>query len=226
VLVAIGLLIAVAILKPWPADTPAGSSAPPSGAPRAAADAGSPTPVAPADRDRGLVAPFCFEPTGWRLFANERFAGRLVRSWKSIMPVTVADGPDDTRIPFLLEASRSVLTLGYCAPIDGPEGPPGPTTTTIYREVGDRLAGTGGVQWETVSAPRIAPQERSSRFGGVWGPPRSAPAGGPAGVSPNPLDRGWPSGTYVFAIEGAGGGGDAFQRWFGVVVENLPAPLP
>ena len=213
------MLVGLAIIKPWPTVIPGIGGAPSASASR---QAGPDTPKATAtpDIERALVSSFCLDPSGWRLFSSERWAGRRIRGWKVIEPASAADGPGDVRIPLVPEASRAVLTLGYCAPISGPDRPPGPTTTTIYRQVTDP-AGSGGFGWETVVAPRIAPADTPSSLGGAWGPPgttgRSAdPSSGPA--------NGWPSGTYVFGIQGAGGAGRTFERWFGVVVDVLPPP--
>lgn len=215
------LLVGVAILKPWSSVAP---SAVPGERPGSASrsTAGPPaTPTLRPDLDRALVSSFCLEPTGWRLFATETFAEYQVRSWKSMVPAAEADGPGDARIPLIPEASRKVLTLGYCSPIQGPERPPEPTTTTMFRRIDDPAA-AGGVRWEPITAPRVLPVDGVSRLGGVWGPPGNTNRfiDPPAGAA-----TGWPSGTYVFRIASHGRAGDpGFERWFGVVVEILPPP--
>jgi hypothetical protein len=214
------LLVGLAILKPWstvePGARPAGER-PGSGS---RATAGPPAPTARPDLDLALVASFCLEPTGWRLFATEHFAEYQVRSWKTMVPAPAAVGPGDERIPLIPEASRAVLTLGYCAPTRGSERPPEPTTTTIFHRVVDADA-AGGVRWEPLTAPRVLPVDGVSRLGGVWGPPGNTNRF----IDPPPGATGWPSGTYVFRIASRGrAGGPAFERWFGVVVEILPPP--
>jgi hypothetical protein len=221
VVVALGLLIGLAILKPWSAVAPGNLAGDRSSlgdrlTVGASPGTGSPAPTASPDAERALVSAFCLEPSGWRLFANERWAGRQIRGWKSIEPAVAADGPGDPRIPLVPQASRAVLTLGYCAPIDGPDRPPGPTVTTIYRQVTDPSVRPGAIGWETVVAPRLAPAGEVSPLGGVWGPPVPGEAPG--------LAVGWQSGIYVFGIVGHGAGDETFERWFGVVVDVLPAP--
>jgi hypothetical protein len=226
VVVALGLLIGLAILKPWAAVVPAGDGGDPSGFGRRAAGTPSGTasaaPTASPDRERALVSSFCLEPSGWRLFASERWAGRAIRGWKSIEPATTADGPGDPGIPLVPQASRAVLTLGYCAPVDGPDRPPGPTVTTIYRQVTDPNVRPGAVGWETIAAPRLAPVGPASELGAVWGPPRATGGAGPS-RAPDGL-AGWGSGVYIFRIGNQIAGDATFERWFGVVVEVLPDP--
>jgi hypothetical protein len=219
VLVAIAIVLVVAIVKPWgtadEAGVPIGTSRP------ARTEAPVRTPAPTPDVARQRVAALCLEPNGWRLYATERWSDRGVRSWKSIEPVAFADGPGDPRIPMFLEASQTVLTLGYCAPVTGLERPPSQTTTTIYR-----LAAAGGPggdsEWEIIEPARAEPVAGSSPLGGAWAPPRIAIAGASSSVEP----RGWPSGTYVFRIAGVGSAETASRRWFGVVVEVTPSAIP
>jgi hypothetical protein len=216
VLAAIVVVLLAAIVKPWggtgdlvlPIEVIRPAPA------RAPSVTARPTP----DVARELVSALCLEPTGWRLYATERWSDRLVRSWKSIEPVAAADGPGDPRIPQFPEASRAVLTLGYCAPVTGTERPPGPTTTTIYRHTDAGAASRPDTAWEVIDPARVLPIAGPSQLGGAWAPPdgpdRSATASGPA--------PGWSSGTYVFRIATEGAPEASFVRWFGVVVEVAP----
>lgn len=218
VLVAIAIVLVVAIVKPWGAPDDAGVPIR-TGRPIRTEDPVR-TPAPTPDVARLRVAALCLEPNGWRLYATERWSDRGVRSWKSIVPIASADGPDDPRIPLFLEASRTVLTLGYCAPVTGPERPPARTATTIYRLI--EAGGPGREsEWEIIEPARAEPVAGSSPLGGAWAPPRIA--GG--GASPSVQPRGWASGMYVFRIAGVGPADDAFTRWFGVVVEVTPPAI-
>lgn len=220
VLAAIVVVLVVAIIKPWGVGGVAEPQVEPIGpAPaRAPSVAARPTP----DVARELVSALCLEPAGWRLYATERWSDWLVRSWKSIQPVTNADGPGDPRIPQFPEASRAVLTLGYCAPVTGAERPPGPTTTTIYRRTDPVATPRGDEAWEVIDPARVQPIAGPTHLGGAWAPPdrpdRGAAASGPA--------PGWASGEYVFRIAADGADEAAFTRWFGVIVEVAPVSAP
>lgn len=222
VVAAIAVVLAVAIVKPWGE----GGGGPglliqATGSPPAAAPSRVPGPTP--DAARAIVSALCLEPTGWRLYATERWSDRNVRSWKSIEPVAAADGPGDPRVPFFPETSRTILTLGYCAPVTGPERPPGATTTTIYQRLADDVATPSGTPaWETISPQRVQPAVGSSPLGGAWGPP----AIGKPGVTPAAPAAGWASGSYVFRIATGGQGAAVYVRWFGVVVEVAPPGGP
>ena len=211
VLVALGL----AYVKPWGSgDDPPGpaASGPPGvpgggfGAPRRVSPPSSPTTEDRRRTAEELVATFCLEPSGWRVFSTQEFGGRQVRSWTAAEPIALADGPDDPRIPLIPVISRAVLTLGYCTPVAGPERPPGPTVTTIFQRGVPGLTRTT----EPVDIRRLLPRLASSPFGAVYEAPR---AGGTA--------SGWQTGTWIFEITSEQG----FERWFGAAVEVIP-PLP
>ena len=218
-----GLLLAAALLavaKPWAGLAP---PAPPSGRPSSAVESGPgplPAPTPTSDPDQALVSSFCLEPAGWRLFATERFANRTVRIWKSMdPPVARATGPGDPAIPFVFEASGSVMNLGYCVPIRGPETPRAETQTRIYR--------LDGALWTPVVAPQELPRAGASRLGGAWGPPTGPDASGVGPATLSAAGGGWSSGTYVFRVTGEETLGEApFERWFGVVLEILPPRAP
>jgi hypothetical protein len=204
-------LVAIAIAKPWGAPAPA--------PPNAAAQLPSASTAAPlravSDRettDEELVAPFCLSPSGWRVFATERWSNRGLRSWQAADAATVASGPGDPTIPVTTVSSQWIQTLGYCAPVDGPDRPPADSTVTLYRipsgSVTDTRAG------ELVAAHRLQPVLRPSILGADFAPPAST---GPTTFGPG---SGWPAGTYVFRIDGPAGAG--FVRWLGVRVDVLP----
>lgn len=227
VLAVIGLMLAIA--KPW-APAPAGPRPDPVGGPAGSPDAQaqrtSPPATAAPDPDLALVAPICLQPAGWRLYSTEHWSDRSVRSWQEMTPVASAVGPGDPSIPAFHVDSRAVLTLGYCTPVSGPDRPPGPTTTTIYRRRAGSLQAPGGDQsWDPVTTERVQPRLQPSPLGGAWGPPRGTVAGASASGEDDP---GWPSGTYVFRIETTDDAGarPAFGRWFGVVIDSARTPAP
>lgn len=219
VLAAIAIVLVVAIVKPWGAADDGGIPIRTARPIRTEAPVRTPAPTPDVARQR--VAALCLEPNGWRLYATERWSDRGVRSWKSIEPVAAADGPDDPRIPMFLEASRTVLTLGYCAPVTGPDRPPSPTTTTIYRLATPAGTPADERSWDIIEPARVEPVAGPSTLGGAWAPPRTDVGG----ASPSVQPRGWASGTYVFRIAGGSSGGDPYARWFGVVVEVTPIGL-
>jgi hypothetical protein len=163
--------------------------------------------------DEELVAPFCLSPSAWRVFATERWSNRGLRSWQAAAAATVASGPTDPTIPITTVSSQWIQTLGYCAPVDGPDRPPADSTVTLYRiPAGPPKDGRAG---ELVATRRLQPVLRLSSLGADFAPPASsteATTSGPA--------SGWQAGTYVFRIEGPAG--SAFVRWLGVRVDVLP----
>lgn len=198
VVVAIGLSVA----KPWGGSSTAGgggTSGGTSGASDPAASRSSrPAPPTPTPTPRDPSSAFCLSPSGWRLTAEERFAGRAVREWQTIDPI-VAPGPLDPALPVGLVVSVSVTGLGWCAPPSGDERPIGPVTTIIWRVLDD-----GG-------ALRLTPAERSPSgdLGAEYLPPD---LDGPA------VD--WAPGRYAFDVEGIGYGD---SHWFAAeVVRYVP----
>ena len=120
--------VAITVIKPWGSDTgrPSAADRPAAVTGSAASAATAEIPAGPSptpDPGRALAAEMCLEPSGWRMFATERWSDRLIRSWVLVEPLVGASGPDDPRIPFIDESSMAVLNLGYCAPISGPDRP-------------------------------------------------------------------------------------------------------
>lgn len=196
VVVAVGLSVA----KPWggsPAveDGATGGTTSTPDAPVPSARRATPTPTAsPSDPSSA----FCMSPSGWRLTAEERFAGRPVREWQTIDPIA-ASGPLDRFIPVALVVSTSVTSLGWCAPESGVERPLGPVTTMIWHVLDD-----GG-------AIRVTPAERSPSgdLGADYLPP---------GLEAPAAD--WAPGRYVFDVEGSG---EKDTHWFAAqVVRFVP----
>jgi hypothetical protein len=220
-IVAVALLIglALAVAKPWAGSDQGGpgsssSSSGANGIGRASSPKPAPTPSPDVDLER--VAAFCLEPAGWRLFATEEFGRQRVRSWKTMEPAVAAVGPGDPAIPFIPEASQAVLTLGYCAPVEGPERPPGATVTTIYQRA---ETDAGEDVWVEIEPQPVQSAGAGSRLGGAWRAPGQARPSLGEGA-----EQGWASDAYVFRIATIGAEDEVpFVRWFGVVVEVVPA---
>jgi hypothetical protein len=217
---AVVVAVAITVIKPW-----GGSTGEPSrieqrvvvaGSSGIAAAASNVLPSPTADPGRTLAAEMCLEPSGWRMFATERWSDRLIRSWVLVEPLVGASGPDDPRIPFLDESSMAVLNLGYCAPISGPDAPSTAATTRIMAKWAAAPAPSSSgeaappTHWDVIQPVRVLPTRGASPYGGSWAPP------GPGAAS-------WPSGTFVFEIGEPGAATTASHRWFGVIVD-LRAP--
>jgi hypothetical protein len=207
------VLIVVAIVKPWGSPSPDASpiGAPPRPASPLASPLASPALPSPPSED-ALVAPFCLQPSGWRIFAAERWSDRDVRSWRTAEAVSTASGPTDPRIPITPVPSQWILALGYCAPVAGPDRPPADSSITVFR-----LADEGRERMQVLDLRRLQPRTRPSSLGEVYAPPPIP--GAAAGRA-----SGWQDGTYVFRIGGTIG--EPFVRWLAVRVEILPPPDP
>ena len=212
--------VAITVLKPW-----GGSTGQPGAVVRpavvvtgsaAVGEAPSAEPSPTVDPGRALAAEMCLEPSGWRMFATERWSDRLIRSWVLVEPLVGASGPDDPRIPFIDETSMAVLNLGYCAPISGPDRPSAAATTTILAKWSAASGPTASgeapppTHWDVIQPERALPTRGATPYGGSWAPP------GPGAAS-------WPSGTFVFEIGEPGAATTASHRWFGVIID-LRAP--
>jgi hypothetical protein len=199
------VLVTIAVIKPWPGPIPfALPAAAPAGTPVAIP---STTPGPPSDD--ALVDAFCLQPSGWRIYAAERWSDRDVRSWRSADAIAGATGPSDPRIPVTPLASHWIMSLGYCAPISGVDRPPAEAAVTVFQ-----VPDAGSAAPELLALQRLQPALRASALGAVFAPP-SGPRGGKTGPA-----SGWQDGTYVFRIGGATR--DNFVRWLGVRVEILP----
>lgn len=235
----IALFLGVALVKPWgsPGDAPPARpvtverSAPPSG-------------PAPTADPLAALRVHCQEPIGWRTYSRERWSGGIVRSWRSMAPISDAGGPLDRRIP-VVPLGAAVEAMGYCSPWRAPERPPDDARTTVWQI---ETAPTGG----SASASRIDLVRfvafPASPLGALFTAPPRAPAGGapaggaPAGTSPasavpaggapasGVLASGvpasatpgvgiWPPGRYVLAVRGT-----AFARWWAVQIDPPVTP--
>jgi hypothetical protein len=210
---AVGVVVAalaLAVAKPWGAI----DHAQPTAEARVVAEERSATAPArepPADTDRAVVSEMCLEPNGWRLFAAERWPDRVARRWVHVVPVAGASGPADPRIPFIDEPSLAVLSVGYCAPVSGPERPPPAVSTTIYR-LRYGSAADDPLAWDVIRPPRVLPTIDESSLGGAWASPGSTAAS----------TTGWADTTIVLRIAAARPGAEDYTRWFGAVIDVGP----
>jgi hypothetical protein len=229
-LAAAAVFLVLAILKPWTAipGFEAGGS-PGTGAggrnPEQATGSGATAerPLASPAADTSDLERHCPQPSSWRVFAHERWAGGSVRSWKSLTPAREASGPLDPTIPMVQVTSQQIPLLGYCAPWRGPEQPPATAAVSVWRLIpNDRLDMPGGdtpaQTAELLRLQRVFPRD-ATILGALYAPPTVA--GGP------PIRRGrtiesWPAGLYVFGLLD----GEGFQRWWAVEVVVTPPRTP
>lgn len=202
------VLVGLALLKPWGVPNPGATT---EASPTPAGSAATETNALPSPQsEESLVAGFCLQPAGWRIFTTERFGDRDVRVWRSAEATADAVDAADAEIPRTPVASRSVATLGFCAPVSGPDRPPIEATVTLYRI-------DPGAPPSILAVGRVQPVARPSAMGSVFSPP----------LSKN-LDMdgqsGWVSGVYVFRVGGWTPG--AYVRWLGVTIDVLPGISP
>ena len=204
---AVVLLLGVALVKPWGQPKPGGTieTGPSPSASVAVELTTSPTPIT----EESLVRGFCLQPSGWRIFTTEHWTDHDIRVWRSAEGTADAIDAADSRIPMTPVASRSVTTLGFCAPVSGPERPPRDATVALYR------VDPGG-QPRLLAARRVQPVERPSPLGTVFSPPLSK------NVDVDEHNS-WPSGVYVFRVGGERAG---YVRWVGATIDILAAPSP
>jgi hypothetical protein len=189
--------VVLAFYKPWDS----GSKSPPVSAylPTLPTPEVSPSPRPTTELD--VVAGFCLEPSGWRVYSSERWGGQTVRSWTALTPIDSATGPTDARIPVIPVVSQAVLAIGFCAPVSGSDKPPADATNRVYRLTEITIAGDKIRQAAALAPRRIAPVGRASYLGVAYAPPDGAS---------------WQDGVYVIHVEGS-----AYARWFGIRVEIL-----
>ncbi|MBA2720568.1 MAG: hypothetical protein H0U52_15205, partial [Chloroflexi bacterium] len=119
----VAIFLAMAWIKPWPTAAPA--------APRVPA---GPTarPAQPTADPLSSLRYHCQEPSGWRVYARERWGGRELRSWRTMDPAWVASGPLDPAIP-VAPLGAAISELGYCSPWRTSARPPEDATVTAWR---------------------------------------------------------------------------------------------
>jgi hypothetical protein len=207
---AVGVVVvalAVAIVKPW-ASADAVRTAPETRVVTQSGPQVGPAVVPSTDADRAIASEMCLEPSSWRLFAAERWPDRVARRWVHVVPVAGASGPADPRIPLISEPSLAVMSVGYCAPVSGPERPPSAVSTTIYR-LRHGSAADDPLAWDVIRPPRVLPTLDESSLGGAWASPGSTAASA----------TGWADATIVLRIAAARPGAEDYTRWFGAVID-------
>ncbi|HEX5013375.1 MAG TPA: hypothetical protein VFV72_04375 [Candidatus Limnocylindrales bacterium] len=192
----IGVLLIVAVVKPWGDDgagpgsigraTP--SPRPADGAPR--------TPAPPDAADR--LAEVCLNPSGWRIIATERWDDDAIRSWRAVEAST-ASNPLDPDISFTRVAAEAVPVVGYCAPISGPDRPPEDARGSVF-SVAD---GTSS----RLRVTRLAPIDDVAG-GAAW-------LGFGRGASGGAASPTWPLGRYAIRVGTSDG---RYERWLGIEI--------
>jgi hypothetical protein len=203
------IAIAFAVLKPWAGEAPGA-------APRVE---GSPTgPPATSSEPRPERADLrlhCHEPSGWRVYAHQRWKRGYIRTWSSLQPAVSATGPLDERLP-VVRVPDSVTALGYCAPWEGTERPPADAELSVWLVLESERNGGAVAALRLV---HLAPEEDTT-LGGLYEPAQMGLwFGDPyAPRSPAPTPAPWPVNRYVFALRAEG-----WERWWIVRVGGQPA---
>jgi hypothetical protein len=198
----VAVVVLVAFYKPWDS----GGPAPPVSAYLPALETPEVTPSPRPTTELDVVASFCLEPSGWRVYSSERWGGQGIRSWTAMTPITSATGPTDPRIPVIPVVSQAVLVIGFCAPVSGSDKPPADATNRVYRLAEIRIAGEKAIRAELLAPVRVAPVGRPSYLGAAYAPPAGSK---------------WHDGLYIVQVEGS-----AYARWFGIQVETTDRPAP
>jgi hypothetical protein len=203
IVLAIALLVATAIAKPWSWGAEgAASGAPPANRPVAAV-AGDPS-ATPAAR-----ALTCRDRPVWRVVAY--VAGEQAGGYRvDIVPATRAAGPLDDDLP-VVRMPTGVTDLGYCAPQRGPERPPSGARLTVWLMLDAEHAGGDPAALELV---RIS-LPTDARSGALY-----SPASIGLWVPASSVQARWPINRYVFALRAG-----RWQRWWSVRVSDaVPDP--
>lgn len=208
--VVIVTFLGVALVKPWGS---VGEHSPVR--PAALEPTAQPSGPAPTVDPLAALRLHCQEPLGWRTYSRERWSGGIVRSWRSVAPITDASGPLDGRIP-VVPLGATVEAMGYCSPWRSPERPPDDARTTVWQTDPTSTGGSGSIV--PMDLERFAGFP-ASPLGVLFAAPRRAPAPGAAPASAPasaaaPVADTWPPGRYVVAVRGAG-----FSRWWAVQID-------
>lgn len=208
VVAVVAVFLAVAWVKPWPA-----------AAPRAAIVPVGPTrpPAEPTPDPLSDLKYHCQEPSGWRVYARERWAGRALRSWRTMEPARVADGPLDPGIP-VIPLGATIVNLGYCSPWNTAERPPAGATVAGWRLTARTTDPRSGWEATPIELRATAPTP-ATVVAGLFAPPASRlDRPGPSGEGT------WSAGRWVFTVRGAD-----YDRWWAIEVQLLAppsAPIP
>jgi hypothetical protein len=170
-----GVLVLLAVVKPWGADKPAEVAHRP--APSVAAT------------ERVFFADLPCTGGRWLIEADERWAGDVVRTWV-LTDAAEATGPTDPQIRFVTVAAPQVLSIGYCPALWDDARPH--SNLTIYR-LGPPVA-------IVATSPFRIPKEADAAANDLFRPAASS-APGASGAAPGT----WPAGRYVMRVDGPDG---------------------
>jgi hypothetical protein len=160
-----------------------------------------------------LVADFCMDPVGWRVYTEERWGGHDVRSWKAVEPIATATGPLDPEIPAIPVPARLVRVIGWCAPRLADGSNPRASLVHVW-EVGPTVSGGHGAT--SITLQRLRPPI-ASPLGAVYqAPGRASEDRGAA--------AGWPSGHFVFQVASTASPG--VDAWFALEIMISPELEP
>lgn len=195
------VLLALALVKPWPGsgrDTASPGRLIAEGATPTNRTIASPSPSPTSDLlTAGPIASTCLDPPSWRITTIERWHDRTIRVWRAIETVSGAAGPDDARVPVTSLVSEGVIELGWCAPVVVPIRADGAAAIEVWRRTPDGAS--------TVNVTSRRPDSEASPYGDLYGPPARRAAL-------------WSDGTYVFLHRSPGGQ----ESWFAVALERRP----
>lgn len=220
---AVVLVIALAVVKPWAGPGGASTqSGPDVVRPLPAAsttEAAAATPGPTADTAADIAAPLCLGAGAWRIASLELWRERDVRVWRAIEPIAEASGPLDPTIPTAPAVGLEIRALGWCAPAYGPGRPIGPADIQAWIVI-------DGVAHE-LELLQVLPWEQTTYLAGIYVPVAPCPIGT---TCPRTATRSvpqlWTSGRVVFRYEDLGAGTTA---WFGaeaMLSEAVPGSAP
>ncbi len=223
--VAVIVLVALAIAKPWTLvatgspEGPAADPIPASANPATNPGDRSAIPTAPSGDPNAMA---CLAGETEQLLTIERSAGREVRSWIAV-PRIAAAGPLDPRLVPLTIFSSRVVGLGVCAartdlgalPPGGPSEAGGGSAATLL-DVRSITNVAGGAAAIDLGPPSLLPDALNRLDPALlYGPPhpaepassaspgpptKSASADLPSGPSPSPGLPTWRAGSYAIAF--------------------------
>jgi hypothetical protein len=201
VVAVVAVFLAIAWIKPWP-----------SAAPRAAVVPAGPTrpPPEPTTDPLSDLKYHCQEPPGWRVYARERWAGRALRSWRTMEPARAATGPLDPGIP-VIPLGATIVNLGFCSPWNTAERPPAGATVAAWRLTA-RTDPRSGWDATPIELRATAPTP-ATEVAGLFAPPARGFDPGSSSV-----DGIWAAGRWVFTVREAD-----YERWWAIDVQ-LPGP--
>ncbi|HEY3164106.1 MAG TPA: hypothetical protein VGJ71_07075 [Candidatus Limnocylindrales bacterium] len=193
--------LALAIVKPWGAGTPApAATARPEATRRVIA-------AAPATDGLADLRSHCDEPFAWRVYSREsQNQGMRFRVWSTVAPATMATSPLDPGVP-LVQVGAQLEALGYCAPWSGLDAPPRNVTVRAWAVTPEGPDGPAARPLSLIAVAPAAPSPFTALY-------HLAVDAGTTQASALAA-RDWPEGRYVFAAMAAG-----WERWWAVEISR------